>query len=80
MQEIRIDRLITVSNGQSNLVVDLSTRRKSTFTSALPLIEEFIKSLLVDNNQVRQVSRMKIIYAIFLLSKLKIRIAIDDLK
>jgi hypothetical protein len=48
MQEIRIDGLITVSNGQSNVVADLSTRRKSTFTSALPLIEEFINSFFIE--------------------------------
>jgi len=48
MQEIRIDELITVSNGQSNVVVDLSTRRKSTFTNAPPLIEEFLNHFFLE--------------------------------
>ena len=40
MQEIRLDGRVIVSIEQSNVVVDLSARHNSTFTSALPLIEE----------------------------------------
>ena len=70
-----LDKIIKNYEIYSIAALKITNNRKS-----VQRYEEFIKSLLVDNNQVRQVSRMKIIYAIFLLSKLKIRIAIDDLK
>lgn len=44
MQEIIIDGRISLSNGQSNVVVDLSTRHNSPFRRELPLSEESIKS------------------------------------
>lgn len=70
-----LDKIIKNYEIYSIAALKITNNRKS-----VQRYEEFIKSLLVDNNQVRQVSRIKIMYAIFLLSKLKIRVAIDNLK
>ena len=70
-----LNKIIKNYKSYSNAAIKITNNRKS-----VQYYEEFIKSLLVNDKKVGKVSRIKIIYASFILLKLKIQIVIDNLK